>query len=75
MTPGQSPYTAILDTVKLTDGVISMNILNTKKNVLLGLELHGLQNNMVRMKINEVSPAKPRYEVPDVIVAEPAHLR
>lgn len=39
--------------------------------VPLLLELCGLQGNMTRIKINELSPLRPRYEVPDVLVRDP----
>ena len=35
------------------------------------LELYRLQGNMTRVKINELKPLKPRYEVPDVLVQQP----
>lgn len=35
------------------------------------LELYRLQGNITRVKINELKPLKPRYEVPDVLVREP----
>ncbi|PIK52127.1 putative neutral alpha-glucosidase AB [Apostichopus japonicus] len=69
--PGSSPYAADLDSARLENGVLHLNVLNTQTGILLKLELYALQNQMVRMKINEVSPLKPRYEVPDVLVAEP----
>lgn len=39
--------------------------------VRLLLELYRLQGNMTRLKINELKPLKPRYEVPDVLMADP----
>lgn len=39
--------------------------------VRLLLELYRLQGNMTRVKINELKPLKPRYEVPDVLIADP----
>uniref|UniRef100_A0A8C1KI22 Glucosidase, alpha; neutral AB n=1 Tax=Cyprinus carpio TaxID=7962 RepID=A0A8C1KI22_CYPCA len=39
--------------------------------VHLLLELYRLQGNMTRVKINELKPLKPRFEVPDVLIAEP----
>lgn len=39
--------------------------------VRLLLELYRLQGNMTRVKINELKPLKPRFEVPDVLVKEP----
>lgn len=39
--------------------------------VHLLLELYRLQGNMTRVKINELKPLKPRFEVPDVLITEP----
>lgn len=35
------------------------------------LELYRLQGNMTRVKINELKPLRPRYEVRDVLVTDP----
>uniref|UniRef100_A0A8C1QKY6 Glucosidase, alpha; neutral AB n=1 Tax=Cyprinus carpio TaxID=7962 RepID=A0A8C1QKY6_CYPCA len=45
--------------------------LHVKSPVHLLLELYRLQGNMTRVKINELKPLKPRFEVPDVLIAEP----
>ncbi|XP_072023564.1 neutral alpha-glucosidase AB-like isoform X2 [Amphiura filiformis] len=68
---GSSPFVAMLETFQVSGGVMKVDVMNTKTSVLLQLELHGLLGNMVRMKINEINPAQPRYEVPDVLIAEP----
>ncbi|NXK78629.1 GANAB glucosidase, partial [Amazona guildingii] len=39
--------------------------------VPLLLELWGLQGNMTRIRIKELNPLRPRFEVPDVLVGEP----
>lgn len=39
--------------------------------VPLLLELWGLQGNVTRIRIKELNPLRPRFEVPDVLVAEP----
>lgn len=41
------------------------------RQVRLLLELYRLQGNMTRVKINELKPLKPRFEVPDVLIKEP----
>ena len=38
------------------------------------LELQGLQKNMTRIRIDELEPRRPRYRVPDVLVADPPQL-
>lgn len=52
------------DTVPLTPRV-------PPKKVPLLLELWGLRGNMTRIRIKELNPPRPRFEVPDVLVAEP----
>ncbi|XP_014818112.1 PREDICTED: neutral alpha-glucosidase AB, partial [Calidris pugnax] len=39
--------------------------------VPLLLEIWGLQENTTRIRIKELNPLRPRFEVPDVLVAEP----
>ena len=41
----------------------------------LRAELVALEGNMFRLKINEKNPLRPRYEVQDALVGEPATLR
>ncbi|XP_071962090.1 neutral alpha-glucosidase AB-like [Antedon mediterranea] len=69
--PGQTPYVAQLDTFQVYGGVAKLNVLNTQSGVILALELHGLETNIVRLKVNELHPLKQRYEVPDVIIKDP----
>ncbi|XP_056021403.1 neutral alpha-glucosidase AB-like isoform X2 [Ostrea edulis] len=71
--PGNSPYVVLADSLKITDSQISVHLLNSKTNVRLGLDLYGLQGNTARVKINELEPLKPRYEIPvgDVLIGEP----
>uniref|UniRef100_A0A8C9ZHG4 Glucosidase II alpha subunit n=1 Tax=Sander lucioperca TaxID=283035 RepID=A0A8C9ZHG4_SANLU len=47
------------------------NFKTCDQSVRLLLELYRLQGNMTRVKINELKPLKPRYEVPDVLIREP----
>ncbi|KAG7464514.1 hypothetical protein MATL_G00166420 [Megalops atlanticus] len=71
MKPGQSPYRALLNTLELSDSRLTLQLINDNNKVRLLLELYRLQGNMTRVKINELKPIKPRYEVPDVLVANP----
>lgn len=63
----------LMDSLKISSSQISVQLLNTKTNVRLVLDLYGLQGNTARLKINELEPLKPRYEIPmgDVLVGEP----
>lgn len=49
----------------------SVHLFVLVSQVRLLLELYRLQGNMTRVKINELKPLKPRFEVPDVLVKEP----
>ncbi|KAA0716277.1 Neutral alpha-glucosidase AB [Triplophysa tibetana] len=69
--PGQSPYRALLDTLELSNSRLALQLINDNNKVRLLLELYRLQGNMTRLKINELKPLKPRYEVPDVLMADP----
>lgn len=62
-----------MDSLKISSSQISVQLLNTKTNVRLVLDLYGLQGNTARVKINELEPLKPRYEIPvgDVLIGEP----
>uniref|UniRef100_A0A8C5DSA0 Glycoside hydrolase family 31 N-terminal domain-containing protein n=1 Tax=Gouania willdenowi TaxID=441366 RepID=A0A8C5DSA0_GOUWI len=69
--PGESPYRALLETMELTNTRLTLQLINDNNKVRLLLELYRLQGNITRVKINELKPLKPRYEVPDVLVREP----
>lgn len=71
MEPGQSPYRALLETLKLTDSHFTLQLINNNNKVRLLLELYRLQGNMTRIKINELKPLRPRFEVPDVLITDP----
>ncbi|XP_056295020.1 neutral alpha-glucosidase AB isoform X1 [Pseudoliparis swirei] len=69
--PGESPYRALLETMELTGTRLTLQLINDNNKVRLLLELYRLQGNITRVKINELKPLKPRYEVPDVLIREP----
>ncbi|XP_054997010.1 neutral alpha-glucosidase AB isoform X1 [Sorex araneus] len=73
--PGLSPYRALLDSLQLGPDGLTVHIINDITKVLLILELQGLQKNMTRIRIDELEPRRPRYRVPDVLVAEPPTAR
>ncbi|XP_044125389.1 neutral alpha-glucosidase AB isoform X2 [Bufo gargarizans] len=69
--PGSSLYRALLGSAKLTADKLEIQLINDKTQVSLLLEVFGLHGNMTRIKINELKPVKPRYQVPDVLVGTP----
>ncbi|XP_008060643.1 neutral alpha-glucosidase AB isoform X2 [Carlito syrichta] len=73
--PGLSPYRALLDSLQLGPDSLTVHLLHEVTKVLLVLELQGLQENMTRIRIDELEPRRPRYRVPDVLVADPPTAR
>ena len=73
MQQGQSPYVVLMESLQVQATSLSVQIINTKNNVRLLMQLFGLEKNTARVKINELEPLKPRYEIPvgDVLVGEP----
>ncbi|KAM5247381.1 neutral alpha-glucosidase AB isoform 2-T2 [Ctenodactylus gundi] len=73
--PGPSPYRALLDSLQLGPDALTIHLIHEVTKVVLVLELQGLQRNMTRIRIDELEPLRPRYRVPDVLVAEPLAAR
>ncbi|KAM4690401.1 neutral alpha-glucosidase C [Rhinophrynus dorsalis] len=73
--PGKSPYCAQLDTLTVDEGSATLQIFNQDTKVSLQLQIIAFKDGIFRLKINEISPLKPRYEVSDVLVGEPATER
>uniref|UniRef100_A0A672URV7 Glucosidase II alpha subunit n=1 Tax=Strigops habroptila TaxID=2489341 RepID=A0A672URV7_STRHB len=71
LSPGHSPYRALLESLQLGPDAARIQLINEATKVPLLLELWGLQGNMTRIRIKELNPLRPRFEVPDVLVAEP----
>ena len=66
--PQSTPYKVLSETVKINNGHLSANLLNSKNLVKFTLDLYLLKDSRFRFRINELSPLKPRYEVEGVIV-------
>ncbi|XP_021796159.1 neutral alpha-glucosidase C isoform X5 [Papio anubis] len=45
------------------------------EQVTLLAEIYGIEGNIFRLKINEETPLKPRFEVPDVLTSKPSTVR
>ncbi|XP_015275543.1 PREDICTED: neutral alpha-glucosidase C [Gekko japonicus] len=73
--PGKSLYRALLDTVELSDSSVKFQIINEECKVPLLVEIYEIEGSIFRLKVNEVAPLKPRYQVPDVLIKEPVSLR
>lgn len=71
-----SPYTLVKDSITTTKDKIHADILNTETNIILTLDLHVLKDNTARVRINEKTPIKARYDdhVKFTLVGEPESL-
>ncbi|KAM8921252.1 neutral alpha-glucosidase C [Pelodytes ibericus] len=69
--PAQSLYHAQLDTLRVDEEGATLQIVHQDTKVPLQLQVIALQGAILRLRISEVSPAKPRYEVPDVLLKQP----
>ncbi|KAG1472197.1 hypothetical protein G6F56_001684 [Rhizopus delemar] len=57
-----SPYRLLPETLVLDNNHAFADVLNKDTNVLLTVDVHVLQDNTARVRINEKSPIKPRYD-------------
>ncbi|XP_052767402.1 neutral alpha-glucosidase AB-like isoform X1 [Mya arenaria] len=71
--PGASPYVVLMESVKIQSSGMEVQILNTKNNVRLLMQVTAIKDNTARLKINELNPLRKRYEIPvgDALVGEP----
>ena len=74
---GKSPYVVVFDSFNLRPKGATFQLHNTVSDVVFQAQLFPLQDNTVRLKINEESPLVLRYESPvgDVLVGEPQTQR
>ena len=71
--PDASPYEVDLSSLKkISTGHLQFHLSNTlKPHVKLQLDVFTLEENSLRVKINEVNPIRKRYEVEHALVGEP----
>uniref|UniRef100_A0A8C5IRI4 Glycoside hydrolase family 31 N-terminal domain-containing protein n=1 Tax=Junco hyemalis TaxID=40217 RepID=A0A8C5IRI4_JUNHY len=69
--PGKSLYRVLFDSVTLSDENVKFQIIHEENKVLLQVEIYEIEGNIFRLKIDEASPLKARYKVPDVLIKEP----
>uniref|UniRef100_A0A8C4WV05 Neutral alpha-glucosidase AB n=1 Tax=Eptatretus burgeri TaxID=7764 RepID=A0A8C4WV05_EPTBU len=65
----------MLDTLEISQAATSLNLLHEKTQVLLKLEICGLEDNTVRFRITELETRRPRFEASDVLVGSPRTYR
>jgi len=68
MTPGDSAYSVQAGTVNLQANAVTMDVLNKNNNVLLAVTITALEGSTARVRIEEKTPLKPRYEVKEVVL-------
>ncbi|XP_041602470.1 neutral alpha-glucosidase C isoform X4 [Vulpes lagopus] len=71
----RSTYQALLDSVTTGKDSTKFHIINETTKVPLLAEVYGIEGNIFRLKINEETPLKSRYEVPDVLTIKPSTVR
>ncbi|XP_045863498.1 neutral alpha-glucosidase C isoform X4 [Meles meles] len=71
----RSTYQASLDSATTGKDSTKFRIINETTKVPLLAEIYGIEGNIFRLKINEETPLKPRYEVPDVLTSKPSTVR
>ncbi|KAM4829657.1 neutral alpha-glucosidase C isoform 5-T6 [Thomomys bottae] len=67
----KNTYRALLDSVTTGKDSTKFQIINEVTKIPLLAEVYGIERNIFRLKINEETPLKPRYEVPDVLTCKP----
>ncbi|XP_012865729.1 PREDICTED: neutral alpha-glucosidase C isoform X2 [Dipodomys ordii] len=68
-------YRALLDSVTTGKDSTKFQIINEVTKIPLLAEVYGIERNIFRLKINEETPLKPRYEVPDVLTSKLSTVR
>ncbi|XP_076983673.1 neutral alpha-glucosidase C isoform X2 [Tamandua tetradactyla] len=71
----KSTYRVLLESVTTGKDSTRFQITNEATKIPLLAEVCGIEGNIFRLKINEVTPLKPRYEVPDVLTSKPSTVR
>uniref|UniRef100_H2Z255 Neutral alpha-glucosidase AB n=1 Tax=Ciona savignyi TaxID=51511 RepID=H2Z255_CIOSA len=66
--PSQSPYKALYSSLQSISGShVYLDVVNTENQQQFTLDVHGMEDGMIRLRMNELTPLKPRYEVPNTI--------
>lgn len=70
ITPGESSYVILKDSVKSEPEYFYADLLNTRTNVKLKLHFYALANDTARLKIDEAEPLRQRYEVKESLLED-----
>ncbi|KAL1458535.1 hypothetical protein WDU94_008677 [Cyamophila willieti] len=67
MQPGSAPFALVEDSFQISTHDVKAILLNKENNVQFTLVLTSLRDNTLRLFINELSPMRPRFQVPFVL--------
>lgn len=70
-------FNVLDDSIEIQPTFVRFLVSKQKVRQPLVVQLFGLVNNSVRLKVKELNPEKPRYEIPvgDVLLKEPEQQR
>ncbi|KAB7503946.1 Neutral alpha-glucosidase AB [Armadillidium nasatum] len=61
---GVSNYEVLVNSLKSSPNFVSVDVINTKNNVVFVLQIYPLEDSTLRVKLNEKNPIYPRFEEP-----------
>lgn len=62
----------MIDTTEVTPTGLQAELIDTHYRVKYSFNLYAIEGGIFRLKINELNPLKPRFEVPHALVQDPA---
>lgn len=71
MEPFNSAYELLLNTLKVETSSVEAEMVNYRNLAKFKFKIFALTDGTFRIKINELNPIKPRYEVQDALTGEP----
>lgn len=74
MEAGKSVYELDLDNLKTSDNLLEVGLINTETAVRFKLKLAPIQNDIMRLQIEEETPLRPRFNNPFILDKDPLPL-
>lgn len=72
MEAGKSTFEIVPEKTQISQSSVISELIDTKYNVRYSLVVFAVDGGIFRVKINEVDPKTARFEVPYVLVSDPA---
>jgi len=72
MEKGKSTFEVISDRTQVTQSSVQAEVVDTKYNVKYSLSVTAVDGGIFRVKMDELNPKAPRFQVPYVLVTEPS---